>query len=247
MTQRYYFSSAVPENGRVRLEDDEARHLVKVMRKKIGETVQIFNGSGRDYLAEIVGLLRNAVELLIREPLEPEPPPGVELVIATALPKGDRQKWLVEKLTELGCARLVPLAVEHGVAKAERNVLERLRRTVIEASKQCGRSRFMQISEETTIQRLSEAIDQEDSSPSAARLIAHPMQDENVSQIPLFDWAVRNREQPRVFVLIGPEGGFSPDEVQAAIRRHWQPVDLGRTILRTETASVAVAALLLGK
>jgi 16S rRNA (uracil1498-N3)-methyltransferase len=143
---------------------------------------------------------------------------------------------LVEKLTELGATTLVPLVTEHGVAQPSDAALERLRRAVIEASKQCGRNRLMTIHEP---QRWHEWI----SASSLAgeprcleplRLIAHP------GGKPIDEYS--SRFGSPVQLTIGPEGGFSELELAAATAAGWQSVDLGPRILRVETAAIALAA-----
>ena len=225
------------------LDGDEARHLTKVMRKKVGEEVFLFDGSGMEYRAAVAAVGRDQVTLLIRESHQSHLERTVPLTLAVALPKGERQKWLIEKLTELGCTRVVPLHTELSVAKAQPQVVQRLTRYVIEASKQCGRSQLMQIDFqadfETIINRFAE-------DETAANLLIHPVSDENVGQLGIHDWlASRRQTPPKVLnVLIGPEGGFSPPEVRFALEKQWIPLDLGPRVLRTETAAIAVCAIL---
>jgi len=110
----------------------------------------LFDGSGAEFTAQVERVGRGEAELTIlsREQIDRELP--LKLTVGTALPKGDRQRWLVEKAVELGVSRLVPLATARSVARAGRKSLARLRRTVIEASKQCGRNRLMEITETQT-------------------------------------------------------------------------------------------------
>ena len=124
----------------------EAHHLIHVMRGKVGDTVELFDGGGSEFTAEIRRVGRSEVELAIVEVRGVDREAAVAVTLAVALPKGDRQRWLVEKATELGVSRLVPLITSRGVAQPVDRGLDRLRQTVIEASKQCGRNRLMEIS-----------------------------------------------------------------------------------------------------
>jgi 16S rRNA (uracil1498-N3)-methyltransferase len=151
--------------------------------------------------------------------------------LAVALPKGERQKWLVEKLTELGVTRLVPLVAERGVAEPTPSAIERLKRGVIEASKQCGRNRLLELAPP---RRAAELF--ADATLPMPRLIADP---EGHAEIPA--------RGEHTIVAVGPEGGFSSAERSAAETGHWQPVSLGPRILRIETAAVAVAVAISGQ
>ncbi len=243
MTQRYFLAKPPDENHSATLEGDEARHLTKVMRKKIGEEVFLFDGSGLEYRAAVAEIGRDRVKLLIRESRQSHLERTVPLTLATALPKGERQKWLIEKLTELGCTKVIPLHTELSVCKADEQVVQRLRRHVIEASKQCGRSRLMEIGAQADFETLLASFDSEQ---NTANLLIHPISDENVGQTDIYDWVAESRHSPpgAINVLIGPEGGFSPREVRCALDRHWIPLDLGPRVLRTETAAMTVCAVL---
>lgn len=210
------------------LTGDEARHLAAVMRAAVGDEVVVFDGSGAEYLASIASLRKQQVELAIIERREISRELDFELTLAVALPKGERQKWLVEKATELGVTRLVPLVTERGVAQPVDAALSRLRRSVIEASKQCGRNRLLEIAAPLS------AVDFFQSPDSAAtRWIG----DASGNELTAVKVAGRN-----VVAAVGPEGGFTPAEVAAARDAGWQVVNLGRRILRVETAALAFAA-----
>jgi 16S rRNA (uracil1498-N3)-methyltransferase len=145
---------------------------------------------------------------------------GESLTLAVALPKGDRQKWLVEKAVELGVVRIVPLVTERGVAQPVEQALRRLWRAVIEASKQCGRNRLLEIDEPQ-----SWPLFVERTAGEPRRLLAHPTATATTA-------------------AIGPEGGFTDEEVALAVVAGWQLVDLGPRILRVETAAILLAAVL---
>ena len=140
-----------PENrtalrqGRGILTGAEARHLSKVMRGKPGDEVALFDGSGREYRAKILTVGRDAVELEILETRDDDREPDVAATALLALPKGDRQKWAVEKLCELGVRRVVPLECRRADVKVDDGVRERLARHALEASKQCERLRLMPV------------------------------------------------------------------------------------------------------
>src|SRR5262245_41249970 len=135
MSERFFIEPPVT-GPRVVLTGDEARHVARVMRAAVGDEVILFDGSGAEFLARITILGKSTIELEIVERRETSRELPMRLTLAVALPKGERQKWLVEKATELSVTCLVPLITERGVAQPTDSALARLRRAVIEASKQ---------------------------------------------------------------------------------------------------------------
>lgn len=231
MSQRFFVERPIQTDHAV-LEGQEAQHLSKVMRAKVGDEVTLFDGSGAEFPARIARLGRAEVELSVLARREIDRELSRRVTLAVALPKGDRQRWLVEKLVELGVSELVPLVTQRSVAQPSGSALDRLRRAVIEASKQCGRNRLMAVAESRQLgTHLSEH------SANALRLIAHPL-DGNISLLTA-NWVSATGD---VSIAIGPEGGFSPEEFALALEHEWRPVALGPRILRTETAAVAMAA-----
>ncbi len=203
--------------------------MLHVMRGKVGDEVILFDGSGCEFGARVERLSRSSVELAVhqRQAVDRELP--LALTLGVALPKGERQKWLIEKAVEVGVTSVVPLMTARGVAQPNGKVLERLRRQVIEASKQCGRNRLMTIADPCRL----EVWTAETSSESA--FLLHP------SGPPLSDRCEMLGGQKAVTLCVGPEGGFTDDEVHAAEAAGWDVVGLGRRILRIETAAITAA------
>jgi 16S rRNA (uracil1498-N3)-methyltransferase len=231
MSDRFYSAQPITTE-RVTLEGPEAHHLLHVMRAAAGTPLTLFDGTGAEFDAVAESIRRAVVVVRIVERREVNRELPQALVVGVALPKGDRQKWLVEKLTELGVTTLVPLVTERGVAQPTAGAAERLNRAVIEAAKQCGRNRLMRIAEPRT---WGEWIAQTDDSPTATRrLLAHPggTPFQEIDLCPPFPTAL----------AIGPEGGLTDTEVAAAAAAGWQQVSLGPRILRVETAALALAA-----
>ncbi|CAN5872011.1 16S rRNA (uracil(1498)-N(3))-methyltransferase [soil metagenome] len=234
MADRFYCPEPIVA-GLVRLTGDEAHHLARVRRLGPGDRVELFDGLGRTYRAQVAEVGRDRVALRIEGEPQLEPPTAVELTLATAVPKGDRFDWLIEKATELGVDRLIPLRTERSVVDPRSAKLDRLRRRIVEACKQSGRSRLM---------ALGDPIDWADLfvSPELpeARWIAHPAATGD-------PWGIEAAPGPtpmgRVIVAIGPEGGFSEGEVAQANAQGWRRLGLGPTILRVETAALAACVL----
>ena len=242
MPDRYYCQHPIA-GADVTLEGPEARHLASVMRAEVGDTVVLFDGTGFEFQASVTRIGKRDVQLTIESKAEVDREAAVQLTLAVAMPKSERQKWLIEKAVELGVARIVPIVAQRSVVKLKASGIERLRRTVIEASKQCGRNRLMEIADPVAWKELIA-----DGAGDEEKLIAHPGDTEEGGST---DLQVRtpattpSNNSPNILAAIGPEGGFTDDEVQSAIAAGWQSVSLGPRILRVETAALSLAARLL--
>ena len=216
------------------IEGDEARHLAKVRRVGVAAEVEIFDGRGAAALAEVVRVGRDRVDLLPRQAVVGIPAPFLGVTLATAIPKGDRFDWLIEKATELGVGRVIPLITERSSVDPRSAKLDRLRRAIIEACKQCRRDTLMTLDEPMP---WAEWLSRGD--PTADhRWIAHPGGSR--------EWAKASIDRgARIVVAVGPEGGFTEREVDTARSAGWEPIHLTATILRVETAALALAAGLL--
>ncbi len=228
MSQRFYAPNMRAGQTAV-IDGAEAHHLLHVMRAKLGDVVTLFDGQGHEAIASIICRDKKSVEFELGAVVAVDRELARRLTLAVALPKGERQKWLVEKLTELGVTTLVPLVTEHSNSPPSASTLEKLNRTVVEACKQCGRNRLMAIAKATPFAGFVESFD-----ATSDRLIAHP------GCPPLAGSAALES----VCVAIGPEGGFSTNEVKAATAAGWRLASFAPAILRIETAAVAIGAIL---
>jgi 16S rRNA (uracil1498-N3)-methyltransferase len=218
--RRFHVSDLDSET--VRLSSEEAHHLVQVLRLREGAEVSLFDGKGGAAGAIVHRIAGGEVELRILGP-EPSRESPLSLTLAVAPPKGDRMSLLIQKLTELGVTRVIPLETERGRSGAS---LERWRRIGVEACKQSGRSR----SPEVAAPRSFEEVLNERGRLMAAHPCAPPLSP------PLGTAAI--------VALIGPEGGWSEGELALTASRGVTLFGLGPRTLRTETAAIAVAALL---
>jgi 16S rRNA (uracil1498-N3)-methyltransferase len=233
VSDRFYCPDP-PHGRRYRLGPEESRHLARVCRFGIGDRVEIFDGRGFATRAEVVASAVDGVELVaVGEPIAVARP-ACTLVLATAMPKGDRIDWLVEKATELGVDRLIPIVAERSVVIPRGSKLDRLRRSIVEASKQCRRARLMVLEEPLEWTRLVAAF------PGALKFLADP------HGLGAADWPMIGRDREMV-LAVGPEGGYSSAEREASIVAGWLPIRLGSHILRVETAGLAGCAALLAR
>lgn len=236
MADRFFVDSPI-SGDHAELTGPEAHHAMHVMRLGEGDSITLFDGSGVEFEARVESANRRNVNLAIvnRRPVNRELP--FQLTLAVALPKGDRQKWLVEKATELGVTRLVPLVTTRSVAQPSSSAQKRLERAVIEASKQCARNVLMKIDAPENWSSFVVNSDQ-----GEHRWIAEPAE----SSFSLSEAMQTRGAAEDLVVAIGPEGGFDESETQAAREAGWKPISLGSRILRIETAALAIAAAVQG-
>ena len=225
-----------PVSGRYRLRAEEARHLARVCRHAAGDHVELFDGKGFATLARVLETDRNHVDLVAEGEPMTDFSPSCSLTLATAMPKGERLDWLVEKASELGVARLIPLITERSVVDPRQSKLDRLRRTIIEASKQSRRNRLMELQDPMCWAELvsSEPV------PGGQRLIAAR------DGLPPGRWPELARGG-EIVLAVGPEGGFTPAEEELTRAEGWHPIRLATHVLRVETAGLAGAAILLAR
>ncbi len=209
------------------LSEEESRHCVRVLRLRVGDSLYVTDGKGTLCRAEIAAISPKNCTLSLRERTEAFEKRNYRLCVAIAPTKNtDRLEWFVEKATEIGIDRIIPLLTEH----SERRVLksDRLMRVATGAVKQSLKAYHPQIDELTPFKQVVE-----EQSFTGRKFIAYC--GDEVERFPLKECIQPGED---VLVLIGPEGDFSPEEVAMACRNGFVPVTLGRSRLRTETAGV---------
>lgn len=244
MAYRYFSTETLPTDESayptsVLLAGEEAHHLIHVMRAKVGDPLVLFDGSGAEFDTIISSVRKKDLTAEIQARRIENRESSRRTVLAVALPKGERQRWLIEKLVELGAAEFMPLESERSVAKAGDSAAARMNRVVVEASKQCGRNTFMTLRETKASKEIfSRTFTENSENADALKIVAHP------GGRPLAELLAEPENQGKTLMAaIGPEGGFSESEVVKAEKSGWLPVSLGKRILRTETAAILICAI----
>jgi 16S rRNA (uracil1498-N3)-methyltransferase len=234
---RFYCPIPVLATQKLELPTSVAHH-VRVRRLTEGETVVLFDGRG----GESAGTLsfedkKTFVELGQHNPKEAEL--SGEITLIQALPSGDKMDWIIEKAVELGVHRLIPVAAQRSVLKLSgprlEKRLEHWRGIITSASEQCGRNRLMRLDAPQPLEQALAAT------PSRQRLLCDPEAAYTLAQH-LEAGLQEQKEIAALSLLIGPEGGWSPEEVAAAIRQGVTKIKFGSRVLRTETAGLALVA-----
>jgi 16S rRNA (uracil1498-N3)-methyltransferase len=230
-----FFVSDPPSDDEMVLRGDVAHRIARVLRLTAGSAVTLFDGSGRSWPAEVLAVQGQIVRLAIGPPVQ-HPLDCVTNLLAGMI-RPNRFEWLIEKATELGATAILPvICTRSAVRPAEigPSRLERWRRIAIEAAEQCGRVTVPQIQ---TPQPFAAALDS-----VAGRFFIAAEPAHGTTQ-PL-GTALHHIGGDPATLLIGPEGGLTPDEIQHATDAGAQPVSLGPRILRAETAAMAALSIL---
>ncbi len=230
MAERFYLNCPL-QRGPVVVEGPEAHHLATVRRLRPGDAICLFNGNGREYQAVITAIHRREVEVEVQREEYPQRELDFALEVAAPLPKGDRAQFLIEKLTELGATSFVPLRTRYSVVDPREARLEKLQRHVVEAAKQCGRNLLMGVG---PVADWADFCRQTPRTP--LRLVAHPGGEQGAAD------ALAERQEG-VTLAVGPEGGFTDEEIGLAEANGWGTVTLGPRILRVETAALLLTGL----
>jgi 16S rRNA (uracil1498-N3)-methyltransferase len=224
----------------VTVSEAEAHHLIHVLRCRIGAKVILFDGQGTEASAEVVSVTRRDLACVIRSRIQHARPLRPEFTVIASPPKADRLKMMVEKLTEIGVDRLVLLNTSRTVTTPGETRLDKIHSNMIAACKQCRRPFFMELSPLQSMQAALSELQSATTNPLIC--IAHPETNNNFTE----PYGQAQITRPAA-VLIGPEGGFTEDEVQAAISCGAVPVSWPHTILRIETAAIVFATLIMSR
>ena len=232
---RVYVDQPLEAGARVTLKGSAANHVSRVLRLRVGQALTLFNGQGGEHAASIDKSRGGEVTVAVGEhrPIERESP--FPLTLAQGVSRGERMDLVVQKATELGVARLVPVLTERSIVRFDEEQSDRKshhwRAIAIAACEQCGRNRLPEVALPA---RLREFLHQP--AGDSVRLLLSPLARQRIGDVP--------RPARGVTVLIGPEGGLSDAEQEDALSAGFIAVNLGPRVLRTETAAIAALTLL---
>jgi len=234
---RFYCPRSLDADA-VDLDESESHHAVKVRRLGLGDLVEVFDGAGSSRCGLIEATSRRGVRVAFTSPLETEPPPDRIVTFFVSPARGERMAFAVEKLSEIGCDRLVPVLFSRSLDAGVRAFTGRTakwRRKAIEAAKQCGRNRIVAIADPLP---LDQALGAQSKAKNRFLL--------DVDDEASFLGEALEKVDPRgeTVLIVGPEGGFTDGERTAILSWGAQKVRLWGNVLRIETAAVAAAALM---
>lgn len=255
MTRRRFYAppeAFSPDRRSATLNNDETRHLRNVLRLEAGDEIFLFDGAGREFRCQAQTVARASTEVsVIRQVEAAQPESGLNLTLAIALLKGEKFDLVIQKATELGVTRIIPLITSRADVRIRSDddaarKTTRWQRIVLEATKQCGRARLMKIETPTMFSDLvrggdkRDSVARDDASVDAVRIMFAEREGASLAEA-----LGGGKNGPKtVTALIGPEGGWADDEIEQGREAGWQIVTLGGRILRAETAAIVIAALI---
>lgn len=225
-----FFCENFSENAAI-ITGDDARHISRSLRMKIGEELTVCNTKGTDYFCKITGIRENEVMLDVMESAKTVSEPSVEVTLFQCMPKSDKLETVVQKAVELGVNQIVPVISERCIsrpdAKSVAKKRERLQKIANEAAKQSGRGVLPTVENALTFKECCSRLSDFDIS-----ILFYELGGEPLTELGIKDCG-------RIAILIGPEGGFSKEEADTALKNGAKAATLGKRILRTETAPLA--------
>ncbi|MER5224190.1 16S rRNA (uracil(1498)-N(3))-methyltransferase [Streptomyces flaveus] len=243
MTAPVFVVDAVPAGPEFVLDGPEGRHAVSVKRLRPGEDVVLTDGRGH-WSEGVVKSAEGKDRLVVAElhELHEEPEPTPRITVVQALPKGDRGELAVETMTETGVDEIVPWSAARCITqwKGDRGLkaLAKWRATAREAGKQSRRVRFPQVADAMTTKQVAALLTTADFAAVLHEDRAHPSEPLATAELPT---------SGSIVLVVGPEGGVSPEELEVFAQSGARAYRLGRSVLRTSTAGTAATALLLGR
>lgn len=237
---KFFIKKEDINNQTVIVTGQDATHIAKVLRHTVGDTLTLCDGEGTDFCASITECTKDSVTFNITETLPCTAEPEVMVTLFQGLPKQGKMDYIIEKCTELGITRIVPVAMKRSVAKiedkkSETKKLDRWRKIAQESVKQCGRGRIPEVTEVMTVDeaiRFSEQLD----------LTLAAYENEQIVSIK----SVLEKHTPKsIGIFIGPEGGLDDKEIDNFKSNNIPSVTLGKRILRTETAGHTVLSAIM--
>jgi len=237
--RRFFLERKRIEKGRAIINGNEARHVGKVLRLGVGDTLYLLDEDGWEYQAIIASKSSKIVEVEILTKCPPREDTSITIALGQSLPKAQKMDYIVQKAAELGVTTIIPFFSTRSVSSLddERSQRKRIRwqKIALEATKQCGRLFVPHIE---AIVSFKEVLEKWNDNPLKIMLW------EDEKSITLKDVLKKTQPFSKIIFLVGPEGGFTPDEVEIARHAGFQTVGLGRYILRTETAGMCLLSIL---
>jgi len=237
---RFYHPDTISAHSEINLSEDTSKHLVKSLRLKPSNKIVLFNGDGYDYHGEVSDIDKKNVKIAVHEKKLNTSEADIDISILQSVTSRDKLDFIFQKNTELGIKNFYLINTERVNFKIPQskteNRIEHLKKVVISACEQSGRSKIPTVHE--TILGLNKLTNEDDHS---CKLILNPYTDYSLSNLTNNDLINKKSFQ----ILIGPEGGFSEAEIKVAENAGFKSLSLGKRVLRTETASLSIASAIL--
>jgi len=236
---RVYVDAPLTAGKHLTVEGSAANHITRVLRLRTGDTLTLFDGRGGEYAARIEEFRKDSVVVAVDEPRALERESPLSLTLAQGISRGERMDWIIQKATELGASRIVPVFTERSVVRLDARQAEKKvqhwRGIAVAACEQSGRNRIPDVAAPLDFFEFV-GSDTPGSEQSATRVLLSPTGKLRIADLGEIGMGIT--------VLIGPEGGLTESEQEAAIAAGFKPVRMGPRVLRTETAAIAALAII---
>lgn len=240
MEKRFFINKTDLNNNEIILKDDEHQHLSKVLRLRLGDTVECFYDGGSLLKCEITLITKNYSTLKVVGEESCTSNPKIQITLFQGLPKLDKLELISQKLTEIGVTKIIPFSSTFCVAKENLNKIDRLKKIIVSACKQCGRTKLTEVENPVKFKQMLELLKNYD-----LVVFANETQKDFSLKKALNEIKTQKGENLNVAFIVGSEGGFSGEEIENLKQlENVKSISLGPRILRTETASITLASLL---
>ena len=233
---RFFVSKEEIIDGQVFLKDENFNYAINVLRLKIKDKIDVCDGNCLDYLCEIIDIKKNLITAKVLNIFKNEAEPNIQITLFQALAKGEKMDFIIQKCTEIGVVKFVPMYTERTIVKLngkEDKKIDRYNKIAKEAAKQCKRGKAPKVLPITTFENALNTAKQND-------LNIIPYENEKVNNIKT---VLKSIKPAKIGIFIGAEGGFSEYEIDKAKKQNISPITLGKRILRTETAGLVCASI----
>lgn len=231
---RLYTPQTLDTGGEVELTGPPSHYLARVLRLSVGDELRLFNGDGFDYRGQLIAIRKQSITIKVGDRLEPANESPLQITLVQAISRGERMDYCLQKATELGVNTFCLLNSSRVEVRLNENRLSKRmahwQAVVQSACEQCGRARVPKVNAPVSLPEWLRR------SEGQTRLVLDPLADARLSS-----YAVKT---PGLSIVIGPEGGFSNEEMQLFALQSVDSVSLGPRVLRTETAGPAAIAIL---
>lgn len=236
--QRYFIKNEQMNKNTITINDQDFHHIKNVMRMKTSDNVEVVNENGFVYLAEIVSFSKTEVILNIIKNINENNELKSEITIGLALARQSKHEEVLKRITELGAIKFIPVEMTRSVVKLNKSLNQtRLEMIVKEASEQSKRNKLLEVSEATTLKNLLKNINEYD-------YLIYAYEDVKDKNIVNIKQLIKDFKNKKALILVGPEGGFTNDEVSLLNKHKFIPIGLGLRILRLETAAIYIMSII---
>ncbi len=238
--RRFFVSPSVWGQEEIPITGPDVKHIVKVLRLGIGDVLELLDGQGNGMVARIQKIEKEQVLCLCEHSFSPQGQPSLRVTLLQGLAKGEKMEYIIQKATELGVSQVIPLSCHRAVVRLDESKKvakgQRWQRIAFEAAKQCRRPDVPLVQQPVDFQKAMAALPED----ALCLLLWEGEKKQGLKEILLATTAPQE-----VYVVVGPEGGFTEEEVAWSLAQGALPVSLGPRILRTETAGPACLAILM--